>query len=313
METPSHATPGYLIWRVSMKFRTAVDRAMAPLGLTHAQYSLLASLYGKSRDGSRPSQRELADHTGLDAVYVSKLVRALEGSGLLIRSEHPHDSRAVQLTLTELGTDTATRAIAEVRVLTEELMSAIGGTDGDRAQELVSTLKALLSSDKPTTENRSKPMTQPLAPTQAPTLNGRDIALAATATRALLDIMLTKEGISFGESLAVRTIAAADSGADRDELRRALESTPVDPPLSGTALLDGITARGFVEEDQDRIILTASGRALSDRVQQGTAELIADLYADFDPAELEVTRRVLNQVTERATRLRTAGQATDAG
>jgi hypothetical protein len=44
-------TPGYLVWRLSMKWRVAVDRALAPLGLTHAQYVLLASLYGMEREG----------------------------------------------------------------------------------------------------------------------------------------------------------------------------------------------------------------------------------------------------------------------
>ena len=50
------ATPGFLVWRLSMKWRVAVDRAVAPLGLTHAQYSLVASLHGMQRAGLRPSQ-----------------------------------------------------------------------------------------------------------------------------------------------------------------------------------------------------------------------------------------------------------------
>lgn len=37
-----------------MKQRVAADRAVAPLGLTHAQYSLVASLYGMQRSGERP-------------------------------------------------------------------------------------------------------------------------------------------------------------------------------------------------------------------------------------------------------------------
>lgn len=73
---PEGATPGFLVWRLSMKWRVAVDRAVAPLGLTHAQYSLVASLYGMHRTGLRPSQRQLADHTGLEPLYVSKLARA---------------------------------------------------------------------------------------------------------------------------------------------------------------------------------------------------------------------------------------------
>ncbi|MFC9056332.1 MarR family transcriptional regulator, partial [Streptomyces anthocyanicus] len=46
-----HATPGFLVWRLANKWRVAVDRAVAPLGLTHAQYSVVASLYGMQRAG----------------------------------------------------------------------------------------------------------------------------------------------------------------------------------------------------------------------------------------------------------------------
>ena len=44
-------TPGHLVWRLSMKWRVAVDRAVAPLGLTHAQYVVLSSLSFLERDG----------------------------------------------------------------------------------------------------------------------------------------------------------------------------------------------------------------------------------------------------------------------
>src|SRR5436309_14411056 len=90
-------TTGYLLWRVTLKWVAAVDRAVAPLGLTHAQYSLLASLYGLSRAGRRPSQRELADHTGLEPMFISKLARVLERSGLIEPDPHPADPRAAQL------------------------------------------------------------------------------------------------------------------------------------------------------------------------------------------------------------------------
>ena len=55
-------TPGYLVWRLSTRWRVAVDRALAPLGLTHAQYSVLASLLELRSGGVRPSQRALAEH-----------------------------------------------------------------------------------------------------------------------------------------------------------------------------------------------------------------------------------------------------------
>ena len=137
-------TTGYLLWRLTMKWRAAVDRALADLDLTHAQYSVLASLYGMSRSGARPSQRELADHTGLEPIYVSKLARALEGSGLIERIEHPDDPRAVQLSLTAHGRRVVTQAIPVVRRLQDEMTAPIGGTSSRRHQQLVRTLQTLL-------------------------------------------------------------------------------------------------------------------------------------------------------------------------
>ncbi len=138
------ATPGFLVWRLSMKWRVAVDRAVAPLGLTHAQYSLVASLYDMHRSGLRPSQRQLADHTGLEALYVSKLARALETAGLLERARDPRDPRAVQLALTEEGRAAARRAIEVVQGLLQQLLEPLGGLDSTRTREFTRELTALL-------------------------------------------------------------------------------------------------------------------------------------------------------------------------
>jgi DNA-binding MarR family transcriptional regulator len=137
-------TTGYLVWRLSTKFRAAADRALAPLGLTHAQYALLASLRGLSRDGTRPSQRELADFSGLEAMYVSKLARSLERDDLLVRARNPADPRAVSLALTGRGEDVIARAIDVVLALQDELTAPIGGRRGARNLELIATLRTLL-------------------------------------------------------------------------------------------------------------------------------------------------------------------------
>ena len=137
-------TPGFLVWRLSMKWRVAVDRALAPLGLTHAQYSVLASLLGLGRAGHRPSQRQLADHTGLEPLYVSKLARALETAGLLERADHPDDTRAVALVLTDSGRDVTRRAVRIVQQLHERLLEPLGGLDGERTRALSRELTELL-------------------------------------------------------------------------------------------------------------------------------------------------------------------------
>jgi DNA-binding MarR family transcriptional regulator len=140
---------GYLLWRLTLKWVAAVDRAVAPLGLTHAQYSLLASLYGLSRAGRRPSQRELADWTGLEPMFVSKLARVLERGGLIERDTHPADPRAVQLRMTPRGLEVVETAIAAVRAVQEERLAPLGGSTSQRSAELRQMLRALLE-DKET-------------------------------------------------------------------------------------------------------------------------------------------------------------------
>ncbi|EFE65423.1 MarR family transcriptional regulator [Streptomyces sp. NWU49] len=151
------ATPGFLVWRLSMKWRVAVDRAVAPLGLTHAQYSVVATLHGMRRSGERPSQRRLADITGLEPLYVSKLARALEAAGLLERTRDPRDPRAVQLALTERGVEVTRQAIEVVQGLLRQLLEPLGGLDGPRTRAFVHDLTTLLdtpldpSADHPST------------------------------------------------------------------------------------------------------------------------------------------------------------------
>ncbi|MEV7104873.1 MarR family winged helix-turn-helix transcriptional regulator [Streptomyces atroolivaceus] len=141
---PPGPTPGFLVWRLANKWRVAVDRAVAPLGLTHAQYSLVASLYGMQRAGERPSQRRLADHTGLEALYVSKLARALETAGLIERTRDPRDPRAVQLALTERGETVTRQAVTVVQELHQQLLEPLGGLGAPRTRAFIDELTTLL-------------------------------------------------------------------------------------------------------------------------------------------------------------------------
>ena len=133
-----------MVWRLSTKWRAAVDRAVAPFGLTHAQYVMLATLYGLSLQGARPSQRELADATGLEPVYVSRLARTLESSRLIQRRDAPDDTRAVEITLTRRGEKIVIPAIAAVHKLHDELLAAIGGPGSAATHLFRNTLQCLL-------------------------------------------------------------------------------------------------------------------------------------------------------------------------
>ena len=148
-------TTGSLVWHLAMKWRSEVDRAIAHLGLTHAEYSVMATLHAVSENGRTPSQRQLADYAGLQQIYVSKLARALETSGHIRREPDSEDSRAFRLNLTVSGRDTIVAARSIVEALDRRLTAPIGGPEGERTRELTATLSLLLSQAPSSTQEES--------------------------------------------------------------------------------------------------------------------------------------------------------------
>jgi DNA-binding MarR family transcriptional regulator len=111
------SNPGFLLWRVTLRWQRAVAAALRPLDLTHPQFVVLASVWWLGREGEPPSQRQLADHTGMDAMTTSQVARALEAKGLIARAADPHDSRVRRLSATAAGTALAGRAVEAVEAV----------------------------------------------------------------------------------------------------------------------------------------------------------------------------------------------------
>ncbi|TVT58891.1 MarR family transcriptional regulator [Amycolatopsis rhizosphaerae] len=108
------ASPGFLLWHVTLAWQRAVTAALQPLGLTHAQFVLLASAWWLSEQGEVPNQLRLARHAGTDVKMTSQIVRKLEEKKLLRREIDPADTRARRLRPTPAGRNLARRAIAAV-------------------------------------------------------------------------------------------------------------------------------------------------------------------------------------------------------
>ena len=107
-------TTGFLVWRLSMKWRVAVDRAVAPLGLTHAQFVLLAAAWWLNSRGEDPNQLSVARQAGTDVKMTSEVLRKLEAKGLLVRTVDVADTRARRIRVTERGGELALAAVTAV-------------------------------------------------------------------------------------------------------------------------------------------------------------------------------------------------------
>ncbi len=105
-------SPGFLLWQVTNRWQRSIVAALKPLGLTHVQFVLLASVWWLSRHGEDPpTQRAVACHAGTDAMMTSQVVRGLERRGLLRRGRDSQDRRAWRIAGTETGTRLAEQAI----------------------------------------------------------------------------------------------------------------------------------------------------------------------------------------------------------
>ena len=279
------------------------------VGLTHAQYPTLASLRGLTARGERPSQRRLAAWTGPEPIYVSKLVRALEQGGLIARVPDPADARAVQLTLTDRGTEVVDQAVQIVHDLHGTLTAPLGGPDSAETRALAAALQTLLrGAHEPgtTPEEGEVPMTT------SPALTGRDIGQAEKATRALLDRLLEEAGLSFPEWTVLFSLDGAGPLAHSELVRRLVHGR-VAPEPAARATVDRLRSSGLlapVDQTQDadeagggqepRLALTAAGEARYRPVRRAVARITEELYGDLPAADLEATQRTLAEVTRRA-------------
>jgi DNA-binding MarR family transcriptional regulator len=118
-------SPGLLLWQVTNRWQAAVRAALKPLGLTHVQFVLLASLTWLEASGP-VSQRRLAGHAVTDPMMTSQVLRALEQRGLVERAEDPDDRRARAVRVSAAGAELANRAVGVVEQADEAFFGALG-------------------------------------------------------------------------------------------------------------------------------------------------------------------------------------------
>jgi DNA-binding MarR family transcriptional regulator len=107
-------SPGFLLWHATLRWQREIAAVLAPLGLTHVQFVLLACAWWINSQGEHPNQLAVARQAGVDVKMASQVLRALEGKGLVMRAVDPSDTRAKLLRVTAAGAELAPLAIAAV-------------------------------------------------------------------------------------------------------------------------------------------------------------------------------------------------------
>ncbi|QEV09644.1 hypothetical protein [Streptomyces prasinus] len=147
--------------------------------------------------------------------------------------------------------------------------------------------------------------------TTAPPVDGRVIGLAHYASRAVLEGVLARHGISFPQSVTLRLAAVAEGPVDRARLTGdVIGALKIGHP-EADGLVDDLFTAGLLALDEPSLVrITEAGRKLHDTTSAETRAVSARIYAGIPSDELAVAGRVLALVTERADRESAAGAAT---
>jgi DNA-binding MarR family transcriptional regulator len=122
------------LMRVHQLVLTEMDELLRPLGLTFARYEVLV-LLSFSRRGSL-SLGKIGERLQVHATSVTPQENRLESAGLLVRSPHPEDGRAVLAAITPQGRSVmqqATDAIVGARF-------ALGALSDEQCEQLTTLL-----------------------------------------------------------------------------------------------------------------------------------------------------------------------------
>ena len=117
---------GFLLWQVTNLWQREIKKALEEFGLTHSQYVLLASIHWLTLHNQEVTQVVLSNHTKIDPMTTSTVLRTLQQKGFLQRKEHETDTRAKTVGLTEEGVKIIKLAVIAVEKFDKEFFSLLG-------------------------------------------------------------------------------------------------------------------------------------------------------------------------------------------
>jgi DNA-binding MarR family transcriptional regulator len=139
VEKPEESS-GFLLWQVTNLWQREIKKALEQYGLTHSQFVLLASIHWLTLHKQEVTQVVLSNHTKIDPMTTSTVLRTLQQKGFIQRQEHSTDTRAKTVALTEEGKKLIKKAVVTVEKFDAEFFSVLGNKTTELNQNLISLL-----------------------------------------------------------------------------------------------------------------------------------------------------------------------------
>jgi DNA-binding MarR family transcriptional regulator len=117
---------GFLLWQVTTLWQRKVKQALEQYDLTHSQFVLLTSLHWLLIHNQVVTQIVLSNHSKINPMTTSAVLRTLLKKGLINRQEHSSDTRAKRLSITNKGKELISKAIITVEQTDRNFFALLG-------------------------------------------------------------------------------------------------------------------------------------------------------------------------------------------
>lgn len=128
---------GFVLWRVVHRYQREVDRVLDPLDLTHLQFTTLTMAAWLAQSGEPVPQAQLGEFSDIHPMQLSLMLKALEGKGLIVRTQNNQDARAKNVEVTDAGVEALRHALPRVIEVQERMFGADGSPGGSLLEALV--------------------------------------------------------------------------------------------------------------------------------------------------------------------------------
>ncbi|MGD0050259.1 MAG: MarR family winged helix-turn-helix transcriptional regulator [Vulcanimicrobiaceae bacterium] len=123
--------------RASRRMTQIYDTALAPAGLTIAQFGLLAHVDSATRNGAGIALGELAERMVMDPTTLTRNLRPLETRRLLRSAPGAHDRRLRVIEISAAGRAALRRALPLWRKAQAQVEGALGSRDAAALRALL--------------------------------------------------------------------------------------------------------------------------------------------------------------------------------
>lgn len=132
---------GFLLWQVTNLWQRKIKKALEKYELTHSQFVLLSCIHWLTLVKQSVTQILLSNHSKVDPMTTSSVLRTLQKKGLINRQENETDTRAKTVKLTENGMKILKQAIRTVEQFDQKFFSPLDKKTKDFNHKLTTLLE----------------------------------------------------------------------------------------------------------------------------------------------------------------------------